>query len=694
MPETQMPAQRRHLAAVPDESCTAEDGTAVGLVWPPDEATEHVQEDQTDTEDPAPGRVLAPTEADTSLTPAQASTAQLTDRLKAGLEAAHTYALLAWSRRWEVAMDYVMDPQVREQMLDAAQEELETKTAEAEKAVRRSVKPEDTARANKRLARMRRREISTMEVDARVLRARTARLAGRCVVPAAVVVGPVLLATGGMWVGLLAWPAAWGWLALQGRAMARAETATTVTEKQPTPIEQRAHALAEAATGAAVAATAVGATEEENQILARLAQWREAAPRRGLDGTTAGDPTLSETGLQVVLTCSGRLTPADLIKKTSSVRALLGVPTGTALNVVRGEQGDQAVVRIRTRTPERDMTWYPGRSGIGVDVSTGQEVDLQVYHRMLIAGASRSGKTVLLRVLMAKVAADPNAHLVLIDAKQVEAARWRHVARTACTPQEISALANELKQEMEERYREISRTGQAWTPSPEHPRLVVVVDEGAEVLAMDEEDTPIMEDLRSLARMGGEAEMHLWWCTQKPTKSGKAPGIDTVIAGQMTGALVCLRTATAGEGRTVLGEDAGGGGWLPHELERAGLALIRDGERGPDPVAVWDLSDENKVLSLQPQSSWSRRSGPVTSSPGPDVEEDEEAGDKGAQADDWIGAQGAVMGVLTGQGPRTMPQLIDETGYSKTMVHNALKQLSGAGRIQQVGGRGSAWRAL
>src|SRR5699024_114341 len=190
-----------------------------------------------------------------------------------------------------------------------------------------------------------------------------------------------------------------------------------------------------------------------------------------------------------------------------------------------------------------------------------------------------------------------------------------------------------------------------------------------------------------------EAEMHLWWCTQKPTKSGKAPGIDTVIAGQMSGALVCLRTATAGEGRTVLGEDSGGGGWLPHELERAGLALIRDGERGPDPVAVWNLSDENKVLALQPQPAWSRRSGPVTSSPGPDLE-DEEAGDKGAGADDWIGAQGAVMGVLTQQGPRTMPQLIDTTGYSKTMVHNALKQLSGAGRIQQVGGRGSAWRAL
>lgn len=685
----------RHLRSVPDDPSEV----PTGVIWQATDDTEH----EPGPEQLVSGRVMETTESDQAITPAQADRAQISDRLRASLEAANTYALLAWHRRWEVAMDYVMDPALRQQMLDAAEEDLDNKIADAEKAVRRAIKPEDTARANKKLDRLKRREISELEVDARVLRARTGRLVGRCVVPAAVIVGPVLLAVSGTWAGLLVWPAAWGWLAIQGRAMARAEVKTTATDTTPTPsrVEARAHQIAEAAVaeatvGAAVAATVVGATDTENQILARLSQWSELAPARGLGGTAPGDPTLAETGLSVVVTCDGRITPEALMKKRSAVRSLLGVPTDIALDIVQGERGDQALVRIRTRTPQRDMTWQPGKEGVGVDVTTGEVVDLQVYHRMLIAGASRSGKTVMMRVLMAKVVADPNAKLILIDAKRVEAARWKHVARTACTAQEISDLTVELKHEMEERYRQISSTGRAWVPSPEQPRMVIVIDEGAEVLTMEDKDTPIMANLRSLAMMGGEAEMHMWWCTQKPTKSGKGAGIDTAIAGQMTGALVCLRTTTPTEARTVLGEDANAAGWNPHQLERAGLALIRDGERGPDPVAVWDLSDESKVLALAPDEPWihpdRRAAQPAAETAVPETEnedQEEEEEDTG----DWIGAQHAVMDALR-TGPKTTAQLREITGYSKSMINNALKQHEAAKKVAKGPGHRAAWRAL
>ncbi|SIO86157.1 FtsK/SpoIIIE domain-containing protein [Nocardiopsis sp. JB363] len=671
----------RHLHPVPDDPADV----PTGLVWQ--------AEDQ--DSGPVAGRVMDAAEDDTSLTPLRADRAQITDRLRASLEAANTYALLAWNRRWEVAMDYVMDPALRQQMLDAAEDELDTKIADAEKAVRRSIKPEDTAKANKKLKRLQRREVSELEVDARVLRARTARLTGRCVVPAAVIVGPVLLAASGIWVGLLAWPTAWGWLALQGRAMARAEVTTTATETTPAPskVEARARQLAEASAeatvGAAVAATVVGATDAENQILARLAKWKTLAARRGLEGTAPGDPTLAETGLSVVVTCSARITPGALMKKTGAVRSLLGVPTDTALDIVQGERGDQALVRIRTRTPERDMTWAPGKEGVGVDVTTGQVVDLQVYHRMLIAGASRSGKTVMMRVLMAKVVADPNAKLILIDAKRVEAARWKHVARTACTPGDISNLVVELRKEMDRRYEQISQTGRAWVPSPKNPRLVIVIDEGAEVIKQESKDTPILSDLQSLAAMGGEAEMHMWWCTQKPTMTGQGRGIDNAIAGQMTGARVSLRVSTPTEARTVLGEDANAAGWNPQELERAGLALIRDGERGPDPVAVWNLSDENLVLALPPQTPWGL---PATEVSEPE-DVSEEADEQGEDNDDWIGAQHAVMDALR-TGPKTSAQLVEITGYSKSMVSNALGQHKAAGKVVKGPGHRAAWRAL
>src|SRR5690625_1348775 len=240
----------RHLRPVPDNP----DDVPTGLMWQASEAenaryTQVAEELRTTTDTPEnvpASEPLPPLEGhvyDSSennggaLSPAKANLAEVNDKLKAALESAHTYALLAWNRRWEVAMDYVMDPALRQQMLDAAEEDLDNKIADAEKAVRRSNRPEDTARANKKLKRLERREISELEVDARVLRARTIRLATRCAIPAGVIVGPVLLAASGMWWGLLAWPAAWGWLALQGRAMARAESTTTATV---TPVDNTA----------------------------------------------------------------------------------------------------------------------------------------------------------------------------------------------------------------------------------------------------------------------------------------------------------------------------------------------------------------------------------------------------------------------------------------------------------------------
>lgn len=680
----------RHLRLVGDTEAT--DGVDLGVTYHHDDTT-------TDTDsgkgEPIEGRLLTPSETTTALTPTKAGLEEINARLRAALEAANTYALLAWARWMDATTGYVMDPHLRQDMLDDAERALDDKRVRAAKQRTRALDPAKKAAAEREVERLKNRQVSELEVDARVLAARGKRLAARFMWPAAVVAGPVAVAVmGGPLACFLAWPAAWAWLALQGRAHARADLGTTATQ-----LEEKARHLATATTPAPPApqGQTVGATDTENRILARLAEWPKRAPKRGLDGTTPGTPTLGETGLTVVVHTDGRLTPTDLIKKTPAVRALLGVPTDTAMDIVQGDQGDEALLRIRTRTPARDMTWHPGKTGIGIDVTTGEEVDLETYHRMLIAGASRSGKTVMLRVLMAKVAQDPNARLILIDAKRVEAARWKHVARTASTAEGISSLMGEIKHEMDERYREIAATGDPLTPSPDRPRMVIVVDEGAEVITMEDKETPIMANLRSLAMMGGEAEMHLWWCTQKPTMTGPGRGIDNAIAGQMTGARVCLRVTDPKESRTVLGEDANASGWNPHELERAGLALIRDGERGPDPVAVWDMSSVEHIRALDPREPWvssARKEAladlAAAEEVAPDEEEEEEGGD------DWIGAQGAVMAALQSSGPRTAPQLAEMLAkeYSKSRINEALKELQAAGRVTKSGGYGAAWRAL
>ncbi|RCV49754.1 hypothetical protein, partial [Marinitenerispora sediminis] len=355
--------QRRHLSVVPG----AEDAP-----HPP-----------TDTAEPE--RVEAPLEP-TAVYASEAATtrtaAGAAERARHVLATGHTYAALAWLRYWDVAMGYVMDPELRQEMVDQAERDLDHKRVAAAKKARRALSPEDKRAAQREIARLERRCVSELEVDARTLAARSGRLLRRLALPAAVVVGPVLMAANGMWIGVLIWPAAWGWLAVQGRAHAIAEGTTTATELPPTAVAGAPRppavtgALANPATasGAAQPTRLVGATVAESRILERLADWPTHTQGRGLDGVTPSVPTLDDSGIAVVMHLSGTWTPAQLDKKAGLLRAVLKIPTRTRMEITPGDAGDEARVRIRTRIPKRDTTWHPGREGIGLDSDTGEVV--------------------------------------------------------------------------------------------------------------------------------------------------------------------------------------------------------------------------------------------------------------------------------------------------------------------------------
>lgn len=684
----------RHLHAVPDEATEV----PTGLVWH-SESLEDQDKDRPG-EEPAAGRVMETAETDTSLTPSQVDRAQISDRLKVSLEAAHTYALLCWNRRWEVAMDYVMDPALRQQMLDTAEEDLDNKIADAQKTLRRSIKPEDTARANKKLDRLKRREISELEVDARVLRARTARLAGRCVIPAAVLVGPVLLAASGMWAGLLAWPAAWGWLSIQGRAMARAEVKTTVTETTPTPsrIETRARQLAEASAetggGAAATTTVVGATDAENAILRRLSTWTEQAKERGLDGLEPGDPTVDEMGIAFALALGKKWTPGRVRGVTGQIRALLAVPEDAGVQVSPGTTGEQVVVRLRTRTPDLDTAWNPDRVGVGFVPESGRIVNLDAYGHRVVAGVTGSGKSTAMRPWMASVVLNPLAALVFIDPKGQEAGLWEHCARTVkgVGPGGQAAVYRLLCElEAELIWRQENAGGTNWTPTEEHPELVIVIDEGASLVRMakNKKYKDVLDKAEFLASQGRAGLMWVHWATQYPTK---ADGIPAQVTENIINRL-CLAVDGPQADRVVFGENATANGWTPSELDMPGWSLVRTGPRDtPEHVANWHMTDE-QVQALPEAPIWHSKVAPQDELAEFAEDEGLDQDQEDDEVDDWIGAQGAVMAALK-NGPRTLAQLVEETKYSKTMVHNALTQLRASSRIGQVGGRGSAWRAL
>ncbi|MGW6570508.1 MarR family transcriptional regulator, partial [Streptomyces sp. NPDC054975] len=252
---------------------------------------------------------------------------------------------------------------------------------------------------------------------------------------------------------------------------------------------------------------------------------------------------------------------------------------------------------------------------------------------------------------------------------------------------EITAVAAELAAEMMARLEEMETQGRAtWKPTKARPRLVVVVDEGAEVMTLAK---AAMDHLSSIARMGRAAEVHLWWCTQKPTQ-GQGGGIDPQISAQM-GVQLCLKVKTPGEARTVLGEDATAEGWHANKLPKPGHVLIRGEGRGPVAVRVWHL-DDDQVKTLPEREPWhgqaapvvpvkpSQENGPVRPSAGPAAP---------APADD---TKAAVLAALrASKGPASRAQLVTATGRGKSAVGDALAALVAEGRAQRTGA-GSATR--
>lgn len=609
---------RRHLRVVGDTPATAD--IEMGVTYDATQAEpDPAPEKEAPAAEPLQGRLV--TDTGDAVTPARASLDTVNARLRASLEAANTYALLAWARWMDATTGYVMDPDLRQDMLDAAEKVLDDKRVRAAKQVKRALEPARRAAAEREVERLKHRHVSELEVDARVLKARGARLAKRFTIPAAVVAGPVIAAAmGGPLVCFLAWPAAWCWLALQGRAHARAElgAATMATE-----LETKARHLA-AATPAPPAPAGqqpvrvVGANEAENTILARLeaAYWEEHAKDRGLEGIVPGTPTIGPTGITVPLALHRKWTPPKVRTSADLIRAILAVPEGTGMQIMPGADGGEVVLRIRTRTPGTDMSWAPDRAGIGVVPETGRVVDVDAYGHRVVAGVTGSGKSTAMRPWMASVVLNPLAALVFLDPKGQEAGLWEHCARTvkgvgAFGRAHMYAVLREVVEELV--WRQENAEGTDWEPTPKHPELVVAIDEGANLVRMSKEKEykDVLDLVEKIACEGRAAKIWLTWATQYPTKEDGIPAqvVENILH------RLALSTGGPQADRVVFGEQATATGWSPSELPIPGWAMLRtpDPKAAPEHIQMVHMRDA-QVRALPARDPW-RLGGEVGEAP-------------------------------------------------------------------------------
>lgn len=195
-----------------------------------------------------------------------------------------------------------------------------------------------------------------------------------------------------------------------------------------------------------------------------------------------------------------------------------------ALDVPRPELDwtpvDASVIPAAVRTAEGALPVCPGLDALGQPFV----FDLAECPHLLVAGTTGSGKSVCLHaILMSLLASGRNVRLALVDPKEVEFTAYagsKHLWNDKVITEvaDASALLDDLIEEMDNRQKELSRLGvanlaEAQKKGSKLPRIVVVIDELADLLMQHPDSETTIVRLAQKARAAG---IHLVLATQRP----------------------------------------------------------------------------------------------------------------------------------------------------------------------------------
>jgi S-DNA-T family DNA segregation ATPase FtsK/SpoIIIE len=343
----------------------------------------------------------------------------------------------------------------------------------------------------------------------------------------------------------------------------------------------------------------------------------------------------------------------------------------------------------------------PVRVGMWED---GEPVRVPLLRRhVLIGGTTGSGKSGLLNVILAELAACRDVVLWGVDLKGgTELTPWRGcLARTARSKPDATDLLRAAVTELERRAEYMAAHGlREWTPTASAPALVVVVDEYAEL-------TPEARRVAdSIARRGRAVAVTLLVATQRPTM--KAMGEGSAIRSQMD-VRFCFRVRERGDVDLIIGQGAYGAGWDATALDAPGKFLLSaPGHDAPRRGRVYLITDDQ----VQTVAARHARPQDQSAAPGKEDQPNETHSRDGAadgadhgplnltagggdDRDDGAPVSGdvALWAALRAAGDDglTIAQLMDATGRSRAWVYGRVRDHDRDGRITRTA-RGR-WRA-
>ncbi|RZU29474.1 S-DNA-T family DNA segregation ATPase FtsK/SpoIIIE [Streptomyces sp. BK022] len=417
-------------------------------------------------------------------------------------------------------------------------------------------------------------------------------------------------------------------------------------------------------------------TVEERQLMERLdpSYWVEHAPDRGLSGTVTTPPAMEPGGIRCEIRLDGTWTVKTLADKADSIRALLGARTALRIRITSASRGGWAALTLATRSAAAGVSslWTPDRipadplaMSLGLDTETGDEVLIPFDERLLVSGASGTGKSWSFRPLMAT--AHLRGDLLLIDGKGEEATVWEHACRVAVESDEITAGVDDAHAEMTRRKADMKQRGiSVW----DGRQLTVVVDEGQVILALISKDKERLQRLIELSSLGRSRGVVLWWATQYPLTDGGAPGVHKLIAPNLL-TRFSLRVAGTTQAQVALDDCAH---YAPHQIpegrEYRGHGYLKG--YGPRMLRTWTLDDAG-VRKL-PKSIWTpEQSGQGPAAPLHLVKEP--AASSGA-----LSNRDKVLAAVQA-GARTAKDVADATGLNKGTVSREIKSLVASGAL-------------
>jgi DNA segregation ATPase FtsK/SpoIIIE, S-DNA-T family len=255
-----------------------------------------------------------------------------------------------------------------------------------------------------------------------------------------------------------------------------------------------------------------------------IASWPEIADDVGLPGSRIASVVVDVWGWTARVILRKGTTVAHAIARIPDIESGLELRPGSVRIFPDGTHANRFVMRVVETEPLAAPIPWPGPAirsvtqlaELGISEG-GRPVRVLLLRRnVLIGGIAGSGKSGILNVIIAILAACRDVRLWGVDLKGgMELGPWAGCfERLATTPEEATRLFRDAVTELNDRAARMAAEGKRlWEPTPGNPALVIICDEHAEL------PDQAHADADSAARRGRAVAVNLISATQRPTQA-------------------------------------------------------------------------------------------------------------------------------------------------------------------------------